>query len=375
MGRGLLLALFLIASVGGLFAAGTLSLGYLLRLPVPCGKGHGCDLVAASPASHFLGVPIAHFGAVAFGLLLFLGCRQGLSRRGSALVVAFAGVATAISLGLFLFSNYRIGALCPWCIASGASMLAVFLSGLFLLWRGGALPGAKNWAAWGLWGVLAASLGLQAGWMERSSRLPPVPPERLRGLTAAQLVDPAKAIGPEDAPVTIVMFGDFFCGACKVVHEDIWKYRERNPEGVRLAFRNFPIHELRGHELSLMAAAVSEMAGEKGRFWEFSNLMYGQPSVPTRNAVLKIGEQVGLDPAGIERRLPNMKDRAVEAVMKDLAFGESLGLESTPQFLILLKGAEPVSASARMLPALLNSRPVIAALAKARARAEPSAKP
>ena len=51
-----------LVAFGGLFAAGVLSAGHILKLPVPCGSSSGCVAVASDPSSRFAGIPIAFFG-------------------------------------------------------------------------------------------------------------------------------------------------------------------------------------------------------------------------------------------------------------------------------------------------------------------------
>src|SRR5438067_12004654 len=70
-GVSLAIAASLVA-FGGLFAAGVLSAGHTLKLPVPCGSSSGCVAVASDPSSRAAGVPIAFFGVVAYTAILFL---------------------------------------------------------------------------------------------------------------------------------------------------------------------------------------------------------------------------------------------------------------------------------------------------------------
>jgi hypothetical protein len=64
--RDLVPVIAVVISFMGLFAAATLSLGYVLDLPVPCGGSNGCASVAAHSSSKLLGVPIAFFGVATY---------------------------------------------------------------------------------------------------------------------------------------------------------------------------------------------------------------------------------------------------------------------------------------------------------------------
>ena len=70
--RDLLPVIAVVTSFMGLFAAATLSLGYVLDLPVPCGGSNGCASVAAHSSSKLLGVPIAFFGVAAYLAIIWL---------------------------------------------------------------------------------------------------------------------------------------------------------------------------------------------------------------------------------------------------------------------------------------------------------------
>jgi uncharacterized membrane protein len=62
----------LLVAFGELFAAGVLSAGHFLKLPVPCGSSSGCVAVSSDPSSRFAGIPIAFFGVGAYIAILFL---------------------------------------------------------------------------------------------------------------------------------------------------------------------------------------------------------------------------------------------------------------------------------------------------------------
>ena len=70
--RDLVPVIAVVISFMGLFAAATLSLGYVLDLPVPCGGSNGCASVAAHSSSQLRGVPIAFFGVATYLAIIWL---------------------------------------------------------------------------------------------------------------------------------------------------------------------------------------------------------------------------------------------------------------------------------------------------------------
>src|SRR5215213_5015269 len=52
------------------------------------------------------------------------------------------------------------------------------------------------------------------------------------------------ARGPEDAPVTLVKYGDYECPYCGELHPVLEELRERAGERVRFVFRHFPLESV-----------------------------------------------------------------------------------------------------------------------------------
>jgi protein-disulfide isomerase/uncharacterized membrane protein len=357
--------LFLFLCFAGLFAAGTLSIAHLLDLPVPCGKGGGCAAVAAHPSSKLFGTPVAFFGAAAYAALLVLGAGPAVGRWGRLAAVALTGAGTAVSAGLLVYSRQVIGAHCAWCVASGIIMALLFVLAL-LAARRGALGGCRPAYGLAFAFLTAGGLGVQAGLMHRASVAPPVPASRLAEAPAAELAGGLKSLGPADAPVTVIEFGDLACPACRAIHGTLLRYRQANPRGVRLVFRHRPLAQIRGHEQSGAAAAVGEVAAEQGRFWEYASRVYALDKAPGGPALLEIAGSLGLDRARLEQRIADPSDPALRRLQDDLDLAERLGIDSTPTFVVILAGQPPRAATARTLPRLLNSPGVLEALLEAR---------
>lgn len=79
-------------------------------------------------------------------------------------------------------------------------------------------------------------------------------------------------LGPDDALVTIVEYGDFqdenSAKLSVMLNELLAKY----PEEVRLVFRHFPLPEQ--YDKDTLAAQAAEAAGLQGKFWQYHNLLY-----------------------------------------------------------------------------------------------------
>jgi protein-disulfide isomerase len=358
----------LVVAFAGLFAAGVLSAGHLLDLPVPCGASRGCVTVAAHPASKVLGVPIAYFGVAAYLAIIFLLGRGADARWARVGLIALTGLGTLASAVLLVYSHQVIHATCPWCVASGGAMALLFLLAVAMLRARVPLRAVSPRMVWVLVYLTAGGLGVQAGMMERAASRPPIAAEHLAGVTAADLVDPAQSLGPAEAPVTVVVFADLWCAACRKACDSLLAYQRAHPAAVRLVYRHRPLWEISGHQFSGTAAALSEVAAERGQFWEFVELMHRQQTPLDAAGYLQLMRGLGFDPAQVEKRMNDPRDPAIVRAQRDKALAERLGIDATPTFLVLAGDHPPVSANQRTLPRVLNAPEVVARLAAAEGR-------
>lgn len=114
----------------------------------------------------------------------------------------------------------------------------------------------------------------------------------------------AHSAGPEDAPVTLLVFTDFQCPACAVLAENIRQVQAAHPQEVRLIVRYLPDA---GYEKSGLAIQAAEAAHQQGKFWEMYDLLFTrQPewyAMAPEEFPAWVGEQaagLGLDAAQFE---------------------------------------------------------------------------
>ncbi|HEX8351804.1 MAG TPA: thioredoxin domain-containing protein [Pyrinomonadaceae bacterium] len=188
--------------------------------------------------------------------------------------------------------------------------------------------------------VVAAVLG--AGYYRDS-----VQRERKSSPTAdGPLVRPdSPALGPADAPVTVVEFLDPECESCGAFHPTLKRILKDYDGKVRLVVRYMPFHPN-----SALAAAWTEAAGEQGKYWEMQELLFrrqpewgeihghGGHAAPAARreppAVLfeRYASELGLD---VERlRASVAQNRYAPKVERDRRDGQSLGVTKTPTFFV-----------------------------------------
>ena len=106
--------------------------------------------------------------------------------------------------------------------------------------------------------------------------------------------------GREDALVTLVQYGDFECPFSKDVHDLVAEIRDTHPDGVRFAFRHFP---LRPHPNALAAAVAAEAAARQGGFWLLHERLYAHQLQLRPDQLVGHAEAVGLDAEAVRAAL------------------------------------------------------------------------
>jgi protein-disulfide isomerase len=114
---------------------------------------------------------------------------------------------------------------------------------------------------------------------------------------------------------------------------------EKNPNQVKLVFKNFP---LRNHK-SAMPAAIAALAAEKqGKFWEFHDLLFKDYNRLNEQKVKEIAQQLNLDMEQFEK---DRKDPTIRAMInRDVSEGNRVGVRGTPTVFIngrLLRNRNP----------------------------------
>lgn len=357
--------LLILLSLGGVFVAGYLTMAHASGAPIACGGGTDCDSLAADPSSSFIGIPVAVYGLI--GYLLLLGIAVMRSTKGlestvslGRLSFALSGIGTLISAGLTYYSLFQLQLTCRWCIASAVIMSLILVVNILMnpASRVAGAPKTAIDASIAVVGLFLVIGGLSIVAMNApkvTSNLNPSAvrilqdPEQLARITGR----PSNSIGPEGAPITIIEFADMECPTCRASFPVVKRMVEDSNGKIRLMFRHFPLRQQ--HPMALVSAVVSEMAAEKGKFWDFVSIaMDPKLEAPaSRQEVVAIAEKVGLDPIEVNRRFEAETDPALLRVLDDTNLAHQLGVQYTPTFIILADGVPPTAALSNTLDQIL----------------------
>lgn len=149
-------------------------------------------------------------------------------------------------------------------------------------------------------------------------------------LLSPPLEDVDHVRGERGAPLELVMFGDFQCPYCLGAQSILRRVRERLGDRLVFGFRHLPIPER--HPLAPLAAAASEAAAAQGRFWEYHDALYANQPRLSRETILKLAEEHGLDVERMEGEVDSGAHR--DRIARDVASAEASGATGTPTFFV-----------------------------------------
>lgn len=335
---------FLLACAGA-FVALVLGLAHIAGAKLPCGMGSealsGCDIVAESPVSKIVGIPIAFFGLEAY-LMIALAALvrewRGLpqTQRIGVWMWLVLAAGTLISAGLLSYAWIGLSAVCTWCTASGVLMLlALVVQTVALEGREQPTKRLPGWAfalpltvALLAGGVYGAILIRRAEEMTRAREyhLPP---------GAVLEREQSHTLGDADAAVLLVVFSDLQCPVCRraSMQQVIEDVERRHRRRVRLVYRHFIPQK--NNTASLEAALLAEWAGSQGKFWDFIKT-YLREGSPHREGMLRVIRSIGLDVQKAQKILENkqLQKPYIERIQKDVADARTLEVTFTPTWFV-----------------------------------------
>ena len=136
--------------------------------------------------------------------------------------------------------------------------------------------------------------------------------------------------GPPDAPLELIMYGDFQCPFCTAAQSIVARVRKRLDGRLRFAFRHLPLHEL--HPDAQRAAEAAEAAAAQGAFWEMHDALYANGGRFGEEDLAALAKRLGLD---VQRFRAELADGTHAArVARDADVARAAGIAGTPAFIV-----------------------------------------
>ncbi len=299
-----------------------------------------CDRVATSRYSVVLGVPVAVWGALAYGAALALaltGLRRSRPHESwpAGLLFLLGAAATAVAVVLALVSELLVGALCLLCAASWLVSAGLLAGG----WRATRPAGiaaavradlayvrSRLWRSAALV-VAAAALVLVA----RTAY-----PRYWERKAAAQARSAPVAVTAPSGPPVVVEFSDYQCPFCAIAHFESKKVLAARPDVV-LVRKQFPLDPACNpiikrpiHPDACTLAVAGICAEEQGKLDAMDDALFAnqKEKIPLDAIV----SRVGLD-------LPRFKEcleatSTTRRLQGDIASGIAVGIKATPTYVV-----------------------------------------
>jgi Na+/H+ antiporter NhaA len=190
-------------------------------------------------------------------------------------------------------------------------------------------------------GVLAAALlasGVAAGVFRAIRQMPAAVRARQLAGTADDLLDLAEEVdperdhvrGPDDAPVTLVEYGDYQCPYCGQAEVAIRELLVEFGDDLRYVWRHLPLNDV--HPNAQMAAEAAEAAAGQGAFWEMNDKLLSSQDALAPRDLAGYAADLGLD---VQRFWDELRAREHEPrVAEDVASADASGVAGTPSFFV-----------------------------------------
>jgi len=152
--------------------------------------------------------------------------------------------------------------------------------------------------------------------------------------TRAQLTVPVgprdHTSGQQDAPLTLVEYGDFQCPHCRNAYPIVKKVQQQLGARLRFVFREFPLTQI--HPEAEHAAEAAEAAGAQGAFWQMHDRLFERQFALDDDSLVQYAQDLGLDADRLRGELDAGTYRA--KVRDDFMSGVKSGVNGTPTFFI-----------------------------------------
>jgi protein-disulfide isomerase len=162
------------------------------------------------------------------------------------------------------------------------------------------------------------------------------------------------ARGEADAPIAVVEFGDFACGACAQFHDTTWPALDRDyVQTGRIVWRHVPF--VLGFRRGDDATKAGECAAVQGEYWGMHDRLFGQQNEwkegrKHKEVFFRYAQELGLDAEAFRECYD--KNRGKDRTKQANRAAKDLGVRATPTFFIdgfRVQGALSVEAFAALL--------------------------
>jgi protein-disulfide isomerase len=136
--------------------------------------------------------------------------------------------------------------------------------------------------------------------------------------------------GRENAPITLVEYGDFECPYCKLAYPIVKEIQKIEGDNLKFVFRNFPLSEIHSH--AVHAACAAEAAAKQGKFWEMHDLLFENQEALEDQDLITYAKNLNLNIQQLKKDMTS--EGIIKKVKSDFMGGVRSGVNGTPTFFI-----------------------------------------
>ena len=149
-------------------------------------------------------------------------------------------------------------------------------------------------------------------------------------------------LGDDDAPVTVVEFGDYQCPGCGAFALSVKPQLEGTMVAsgeVKFVFYDFPLISI--HPNAFLAARAARCSDEQGRYWEYHETLFrnqarwAAATMPS-SAFEDYAEEVDMDGGAFSACLNS--DKYADVVSANMELGVRMGVNGTPTVMVNANG-------------------------------------
>ena len=157
-----------------------------------------------------------------------------------------------------------------------------------------------------------------------------MPPTKPHATLAVPVQPTDHSVGPLDARVTVVEYGDFECPSCAGAEPAVRQLLKLHGSTIRFVFRHFPLEDAHPH--ALVAAEAAEAAGAQGKFWPMHDLLLANSTHLTRHHLDGYAARIDLELVRFRAELDDEVYR--QRVREHQDGGRRSHLRATPTFFV-----------------------------------------
>lgn len=146
-----------------------------------------------------------------------------------------------------------------------------------------------------------------------------------------------QVLGAEDAPVTLIEYGDYQCPYCAQLEPVLAQLRAKYGKSLRFIYRQFPLISI--HDKAALTSQAAEAAANQGKFWEMHAFLYKQQGTwaslsvdAFKDWIIEQAASLDLDVNRFEKELESQD--VVARVQDAYAAAANIGIDGTPTLVI-----------------------------------------